>query len=243
MAERSKRAQTRDQIPSQPLFRKQIGAPAAYESGQDKSGSQSWSRCATEGEESEQNSDKEAWSSEDITIDDYDSEQFDAIDLEQVPSEVYSRHTEHLVRTQKAIDQVWNSQSSREKPGNPPSYSRRHESRLVQRRGTTVETLTVTAAKKRSQSLKQVPVRLQEAPETDKPFKPELWGLSVSEAVDIAGHNIDRMPFTIYGTEVTFSGRVPIVVAKCIKKVLSSKNDAGECGISTTQFGSHTLQS
>ncbi|KAF3041059.1 hypothetical protein E8E12_001248 [Didymella heteroderae] len=115
MMERSKRAQNRNQIPSQPLFRKQVEAPADDEVGQEVCGSQSWSKCATEGEEPEQNSyatDKEACSSDDINVEDYDSEWFDAIEPEQVPSEVQSIQDKEAVDIPKDISQVPHDPSS-----------------------------------------------------------------------------------------------------------------------------------
>ncbi|KAJ8111650.1 hypothetical protein OPT61_g5809 [Boeremia exigua] len=233
MTERSKRAQTLDQLPSQPLFRKKVGAPTGYRSYQDKPRDEYWSSCATKGQESEQDddtSDRETWSSEDITIEDYDSEQFDAIDLDQVPSQVQASDTGHSFGTQKAVDPSLYEQSPRTTPKQSQNQSRLHESRLIQRRDTVVETLAITAqptTMTRSRFVQQRQIGSKEAPELNEPYRPGLWGISVSEAVDVAGYSINSMLLTIYGSKIPYSGRVPIVVAKCIEKVICSDNEAG----------------
>lgn len=72
--------------------------------------------------------------------------------------------------------------------------------------------------------------------ELDQPFRPELFGLFVSDAVEIAGYSIDHMPFMIDGRIVFFSGRVPLIVAKCIEKVLCSRSEAGRCESCTYRY-------
>jgi hypothetical protein len=231
MAERSKRAQSRDQIPSQPLFRRQVGATADCDAGREISGSPSWSKCATEADESEQDrgtTDQEVLSSDEIMIEDYDSEQFDAIEFDQVPSNEEEAQVEASINKSDTSGQLTHRSSTNTRADNHQSLSRLHESRLMQRRDTESLTLAIAAPTKTRAHLvspQQKSVGLQQAPET---FRPELWGLSVNDATNVAGYDVDSVFFTIYGQKIPFSGRVPIVVAKCIEKVMCTNKGAGQ---------------
>lgn len=228
MAERPKSAPTHDRSPAQPFFRKRIGVYPDHGSNARKLVYQSRSRSATEGEDTEHADSTSDHEGEDISIEDYDSDQIDAIDFEQPPSEVHDRQT---VGIRQAIDQLPCRQISRTRPDHPQKYSGLHESRLLQRRDSTVATSASTSegrVKAPYQNAQQESQMLEEAPESNARFMSQLWDLSVSDAVIDAGLSINRMSFIVYGVEVTFSGRVPIVVARCIEKVVCNNNDAGE---------------
>ncbi|KAF3040169.1 hypothetical protein E8E11_002511 [Didymella keratinophila] len=240
--ERSKRAQGRDQNPSENLFRRQVRPPADYgasreEAGRVESKGRTWSRCATAGEETEQTrevSDKEAWSSDDINIEDYDSEFFDAVESEEVPSEAQDVQSEDLIDKPKHIDQTECRQVSETRANRPEDGPRLHESRLLRRRDTSDQKLAIMAPSK-------IPVHSdplqQETPDLSEPFRPELWGLSLDDAVSVAGSNMHCVYFTIYGDSIPFSGRIPTVVAKCIEKVMASDSGPEDTATYCLQSG------
>ena len=229
MLERSKRAQSRYQRPSQPLFQIQVGASVNGKSDQDESETQSWSRCATEGDEVEQYTnppDKETCSSDEMSVENFDSEWFDAIEGEQVPSEVQVDQVEDSVDIPTEIEHLTQDHTSETTVDRPQHKSRFHESRLIRRRDTTEETLAIIPT---CTTLVDAESPELEVSEEFEPFRPELWGLSVSDTVGIAGHFMDCTSFTLHGDGIPFSGRVPIVVAKCIEKVLCTSSAAGQC--------------
>lgn len=233
MLERSKRAQTRREIPSQPFFQIHAGAFVDSRAGQDEYESQSWSRCAMEGEEPQQNRDvygKEACSSDEMSVENFDSEFFDAIEPEpvtepqQAQSGVQVIQAADLLGVPQGVDQPPQEHNSEITAGCSQNKGRFHESRLIRRRDTTEESLATTV----TSMIPAHPGSSQQGiAEPSDRVRPEIWGLSVSDATSIAGHNMDSIFFTIYGVSIPFSGRVPIVVAKCIEKVICTGSAAG----------------
>lgn len=233
MLERSKRAQSRREIPSEPFFQIKADALVDSRTGQDEYESQSWSRCAMDGEESQQDGDlygKEACSSDEMSVENFDSEFFDAIEsglvteAEQVQSEVQVIQAADLLGVPQRSDQPPQEHDSKITAGCSRNKARFHESRLIRRRDANEESLITTAT---SMTPAQPDSSQQRTAGLSDRFRPELWGLSISDATTVAGHNMDSIFFTIYGVSIPFSGRVPIVVAKCIEKVLCTSSAAG----------------
>lgn len=253
MTERSKRVPNRDQMPSQPLFRKQIGIPTYYQSDADKlsydeSGSQSWSRCATEGGDTEPNSDAsdiEQCLSGDVTNENYDSEEFDIAELKPIQSQAHVVRDKDHISTVDAVDHAVHKYSLRTETNSVQGHPGLSENRLIRKHNTLPEgifTLERDVKTIQSQLMGQEPGIEPELPVTNGPFMPGLWALSLPGTVDAAGHDINSMTFKIYGRRIPFSGRVPIVVAKCVEKILCSESEAGKYTNRGCTVESHSIQ-
>jgi hypothetical protein len=216
------------------------GYESGYESEHEKTSHgklklQTWSLCATEGGDSDPNSDAsdvENISGEDLSIEDYDSDEYSAVvsEVSQAQPRIASaRDQVSKESTMGLTRQDVDLETRKEKKRRHPSL---YESRLIRDRTTLVEKKFAAkqdAAATRSPLIKQELAIPAEAPVPDTVFKPGLWGLSLDDAVGLAGQDVDRMVFDIHGTSLPFSGRVPIVVARCMGKIMNSMDETVSC--------------